>query len=158
MPSPARVVPGEPSGQCHAGLPQPTQPAPCVRAREVGTPLVAPERCESSEYVHARHRPDTDGVSVHGPEPCMLREPLICIENNKGRSGPEVPGTEPGKSRTRSANHTTRPNGQLMMVGCTRYLRSCFVVCHEARGLAQRHWAAKAVATPRGSSRIRHLA
>ena len=31
MPSPTRVVPGEPSGKCHKGLPQPTQPAACVR-------------------------------------------------------------------------------------------------------------------------------
>ena len=37
---------------------------------EVGALPGAPERCAYSEYVRARHRPATDGVSAHGPKSC----------------------------------------------------------------------------------------
>ena len=71
MPSPARVVPGEPSGKCHDGLRTTADAAGSVRAWcEVGALPGAPERCAYSEYVRARHRPATDGVSVHGPKSC----------------------------------------------------------------------------------------
>ena len=62
-----------------------------------------------------------------------------------------VPGIEPRSSRTRSANHTTRPHGQLAIVSYTRYhavplrvtrrlgWRSDIVGCQSCGGPAW-HW------------------
>ena len=74
------------AGQCHARPPQPTQPARRVHARWAPH-WVQPHVADIlNTYVHARHRPARGHLAWAGTPACV-RDHLICMESNKGRSG-----------------------------------------------------------------------
>ena len=55
---------------------------------------------------------------AHNPEVGGSKPPSATYNLYAAGLNGACPGVEPGTSRTRSANHTTRPTGQLMSFSC----------------------------------------